>query len=167
MPASAALGLLAALESGGVRACLAGGWAVDALLGTQTRPHSDLDLWIPAVDAAPLFVVLAAEGIDRLHPWPDDRPWNFVVHDGRQHRIDLHFYEELGDGRIHYGSVVNPFVLTEADLSGHGVIDGTPVRCESPPFAVRSHSGYPPRDIDRQDMAALCERFGVKLPAGY
>ena len=29
-------------------ACVGGGWAVDALLGAQTRGHADRDLWVPA-----------------------------------------------------------------------------------------------------------------------
>jgi lincosamide nucleotidyltransferase A/C/D/E len=36
------------LDQEGVRAWLDGGWAVDALLGRQTRLHSDLDLAVVA-----------------------------------------------------------------------------------------------------------------------
>ena len=74
--------LLAALGDHGVDGCVGGGWAVDALLGEQTRSHSDLDLWLPAEHLEPLFVALTAHGIDRVLPWPGDRPWNFVLHDG-------------------------------------------------------------------------------------
>jgi lincosamide nucleotidyltransferase A/C/D/E len=37
--------LLRLLETSGVEVYVDGGWGVDALLGEQTRPHSDLDIW--------------------------------------------------------------------------------------------------------------------------
>ena len=40
MTAESALSVITALDSQGVRACVGGGWAVDALLGEQTREHS-------------------------------------------------------------------------------------------------------------------------------
>ncbi|HEX2470714.1 MAG TPA: hypothetical protein VHK05_08995 [Candidatus Limnocylindrales bacterium] len=51
MPISAeeVVDLLDRLEAAGVEASVAGGWAVDALLGRVTREHGDLDL---AVDAS-------------------------------------------------------------------------------------------------------------------
>jgi hypothetical protein len=36
--------LLQLFESAGIEVWLDGGWAVDALLGTQTRPHKDVDI---------------------------------------------------------------------------------------------------------------------------
>jgi lincosamide nucleotidyltransferase A/C/D/E len=167
MPAETALELLTVLGHNGVRACVGGGWSVDALLGAQTRPHADLDLWIPAADAEALFTALVAEGVDRVHPWPGDRPWNFVLHDGRTRRVDLHFYEHLDASRLSFGSITEPFYFTAQDLSGAGAIAGEPVRCESPEFALRCHTGYEPRTVDRQDVAALCRQFRLPVPAEY
>src|SRR4051794_32039079 len=62
----------------------------DLLLGRQTRPHADLDVWAPAHDFEGLLAAFAAYGVDRIHPWPGDRPWNFVLHDGNTRRGDLH-----------------------------------------------------------------------------
>jgi hypothetical protein len=39
-------GFLDLMAAGGIRVWLDGGWAVDASLGSQTRPHSDLDIVI-------------------------------------------------------------------------------------------------------------------------
>ena len=142
-------------------------WAVDALLGEQTREHSDLDLWVSAPDVEPLFVALAEVGVDRLFPWRGDRPWNFVVHDGAELRIDLHLYEWVDDGSWHYGSVVGGERVPAEALGGHGVISGTPVRCEDAAWSVRWHSGYPLRPADRHDVPLLCERFGIELPEEY
>jgi len=164
MPPVTACALLATLDAREVRACVGGGWAVDALVGRQTREHSDLDLWLSATDLEGLFVAFATVGVDRIHPWPGDRPWNFVLHDGISRRVDLHLYEVLPDGRLQYGSVTAPFVFEADDLSGRGTIAGTPVRCERPEFSLSNHSGYPLRDVDRHDVALLCEHFGLPVP---
>jgi lincosamide nucleotidyltransferase A/C/D/E len=87
-----------------------------------------------------------------------------VLQDWETRRIDLHFYERLDAKTLQYGSVSAPFVLTADDLSGRGSIAGLDVRCESPGFALRCHTGYEPRDFDRQDVSALCERFDLPLP---
>jgi lincosamide nucleotidyltransferase A/C/D/E len=167
MPPETAGELMAALAAHGVDACVGGGWAVDALVGRQTRDHADLDLWVEAPDLEGLFVVFADQGVDRIHPWPGDRPWNFVLHDGHTRRVDLHLYEPLGNGRLHYGSVTSPFVFGSDDLSGGGSIAGREVRCERPEFALANHLGYPPRESDRHDVAVLCQHLGRPVPAAY
>ena len=167
MPPETARSLLSALQDHGVAACVGGGWAVDALVGHQTRHHSDLDVWVEACDFEGLFAVFADQGVDRIHPWPGDRPWNFVLHDGRSRRVDLHLYESLPDGRLHYGSVKAPFLFSGQDISGNGQIAGMPVRCEHPEFALQNRTGYEARAVDRHDVALLCERFGLEPPENY
>jgi lincosamide nucleotidyltransferase A/C/D/E len=167
MAPETACSLLAGLEAHDVRVGIGGGWAIDALLGRQTREHSDLDLWVEAPELEGLFVVFAELGVDRIHPWPGDRPWNFVLHDGATRRVDLHLYESLGDGRLRYGSVSAPFLFTTDDVSGRGEIAGRPVRCERPVFALANHTGYPARDVDRHDVPLLCARFGLEVPEEY
>lgn len=144
--------------------CVGGGWAVDALVGEQTREHADLDVWVDANDFEGLLAGFATEGVDRIHPWPGDRPWNFVLHDGWSRRVDLHVYETLGGGSLQYGSVRTPFTFRETDISGEGWIAGVSVRCERPEFALRNHTGYEPREIDGHDIALLCSRFGLVHP---
>ena len=46
--------------------------------GSKTRVHSDLDLWLEATQFEQVITVLAQVGVDRLYPWGNDRPWNFV-----------------------------------------------------------------------------------------
>ncbi|HKE67879.1 MAG TPA: hypothetical protein VKB55_01410 [Nocardioidaceae bacterium] len=167
MPPESARTLLTALDAHGVAVCVGGGWAVDALVGRPTRRHADLDVWVDAADTEGLFAAFVDEGVDRIHPWPGDRPWNFVLHDGHTRRVDLHLYETLGDGRLHYGSVQASFIFTSDDVSGAGEIAGLPVRCERPEFALRNHTGYEVRDVDRHDVAVLCEHFGLRPPPDY
>jgi lincosamide nucleotidyltransferase A/C/D/E len=167
MSAEDAVALLDRLGSHRVDVCLGGGWGVDALLEEQTREHSDLDVWAPAAHLERLFVAFAAAGLDRVFPWPGDRPWNFVLHDGLRLRVDLHLYEALPDGSLHYGSVVDGVVFPAEALAGRGSIAGTAVRCEAAEWAVRWHTGYPPRDVDRHDVPLLSKRFGIALPGDF
>ncbi|MEU7899337.1 hypothetical protein AB0B45_41610 [Nonomuraea sp. NPDC049152] len=57
MTADDAQELLSLIDSLGIRVWLDAGWAVDTCLGSQTRPHADLDIVVqehdvPAVTAA-------------------------------------------------------------------------------------------------------------------
>ena len=65
MPAREAATFMAALADHGVDACVGGGWAVDALLGKQTRDHSDLDLWLEAQALEGLFRAFVPQGLAR------------------------------------------------------------------------------------------------------
>jgi lincosamide nucleotidyltransferase A/C/D/E len=165
MDAQSVVRLLGVLSDHGADVSIGGGWGVDALLEQQTREHSDLDLWLPVAHLEPLFAGLASCGVDRIFPWPGDRPWNFVLHDGARLRVDLHLYESLPRGELHYGSVNSGVVFPNQALCGQGVIAGSSVRCEAPEWAVRWRTGYTPRAVDRHDVAQLCDRFGIDMPA--
>ena len=165
MTAADVTALLDALDEHQVAACVGGGWGVDALLEEQTREHADLDLWAPAAHLEWLFRAFAARGVDRIFPWPGDRPWNFVLHDGDRLRVDLHLYEPLPDGSLRYGSAVDGATFPAEALAGRGVIAGRPVRCEAPEWSVRWHTGYPARAADRHDVPLLCRRFGLPVPS--
>ncbi|ATL68956.1 nucleotidyltransferase domain-containing protein [Nocardia terpenica] len=167
MTAESALMVISVLKSRGVNACIGGGWAIDALLGEQTREHADLDIWLPAADLDPTIVAFSEAGIDRLLPWGGDRPWNFVLHDGRSLRVDLHLYEELPGGLIHYGSVLNGDRFANSCLDGTGRILGNVVRCETSDWALQCHLEYPPRATDFHDVTQLCAKFGLPVPEPY
>jgi lincosamide nucleotidyltransferase A/C/D/E len=167
MGAEDAVSLIARLNDHGVDVCVGGGWGVDALLMEQTREHSDLDVWVPAVHLERLFMALAEAGIDRVFPRPGDRPWDFALHDGHRLRVDLDLYEPRPDGWLHYGSAIDGTIFPAAALAGTGTIAGTPVRCDAAEWAVNWHTGYEPRDVDRHDVTLLCERFGIELPPTF
>lgn len=138
--------------------------------GRTARPsdpdHEDLDLWVRADETAALVQSLVARGIDRVAPWPGNRPWNFPVHGGRL-RVDLHFYEEVGPDEWHFGSLTRGRTFPSSALQGRGSIDGRAVRCEAPEWSLRFHTGYPLRAVDRHDVPLLCQRFGLPLPEQY
>jgi lincosamide nucleotidyltransferase A/C/D/E len=54
-----------------------------------------------------------------------------------------------------------------ASLTGTGTIDRHVVRCISPEWMVKFHSGYALTEEDFSDVSALCETFGIALPDEY
>src|SRR5262245_5858293 len=62
MEASDVVALLDLLEQHGLDVYVDGGWAVDALLGKQTRSHSDLDIAIPHAQVPLLRRLMATRG---------------------------------------------------------------------------------------------------------
>ncbi|MBZ5621501.1 MAG: aminoglycoside nucleotidyltransferase [Acidobacteriia bacterium] len=143
-----------------------GGWGVDALLERQTRPHKDLDVAIQQKDVAKLRQILETEHY-RDVKLEDARPHNFVLADNSGREIDVHVIVLDGTGNGIYGLAENGEMYPAASLVGVGAIGGCPVRCISPEWMVRFHSGYELKEKDYQDVSALCERFGIDLPKEY
>jgi len=52
-------------------------------------------------------------------------------------------------------------------LTGYGVIDDQVVKCISPEWLVKFHSGYELKEKDYLDVSALCEKYAIELPAEY
>lgn len=166
MTAKDAIGLYDLLEREGIKIWIDGGWAVDALLGEQTRSHADLDIALETRFLRRLRDVLAECGYQQI-PRDDTRPWNFVLGNGAGLEVDVHAFtfDENGDGV--YGPPENGDYYRADALTGEGVIDGRPVRCISPEWLVRFRTGYELEETDFHDVTALCERFGIELPREY
>ena len=49
-------------------------------------------------------------------------------------------------------------------LEGSGAIGGMPVRCITPEWLVKFHSGYALDENDAQNVRRLCQRFGITIP---
>ena len=150
-----------AARAEGLDICIDGGWAVDALLGRQTRPHDDLDIALPADQVARLMDMLTAGGmavVDR----PDSWEHNFVLADDTGRTIDVHSYI-LNDDGTSAGGV--PYEARH--LTGEGVILGARIRCVPPEWLVRFHTGYDVDENDWHDVRLLCDRFGIEIPSIY
>ena len=149
------------LEQHGLEVYVDGGWAVDALLSEQTRPHDDLDIAVPHRDVARLRELLAVRG---YREQPRDGTWecNFVLADACGREIDVHSYTLDDAGANVYG-----VAYIREHLTGKGSIHGYPVRCISPEWLVKFHTGYDLAENDFRDVRALCERFGLPLPDEY
>ncbi|MBI4202853.1 MAG: nucleotidyltransferase family protein [Chloroflexi bacterium] len=158
--------LYSALENLGIAVWVDGGWGVDALLGRQTRPHKDLDIVVQQRDVPQLRQLLEAQGYRDVER-DDTSPWNFVLGDGDGHEVDVHaiVFDAAGNGL--YGPAQRGVMYPAASLTGTGSIDGRPIRCISPEWLVKFHTGYKLKDSDFHDVTALCERFGIAYPQEY
>jgi len=138
-----------------------GGWAVDALLGRQTRQHADLDIAIQHKDVAQVRALFGSMGfreISRKDSWE----CNFVLKDDRGRQLDVHSYAFDRHGN-HVHGVAYPL----DSLRGKGVIEGCPVCCITPEWLVKFHTGYIPDEDDYHDVKLLCTHLGLKLPLEY
>lgn len=150
----------------GVEVWIDGGWGVDALLGKQTRSHKDLDIAIQERHVALLREVLLTRGYREVRP-EDARPWNFVLGEETGREIDVHVIVLDDSGNGVYGPPEKGEMYPATSLIGTGIIDGQTVRCISPEWAVKFHSGYELKEKDFRDVSALCQKFGIELPATY
>jgi lincosamide nucleotidyltransferase A/C/D/E len=152
MTAREALAVLATLDGAGCRAWVGGGWGVDALVGSQTRPHRDLDL---AIDGPQERAVLAALGDRGYAVETDQRPARVELRGQDERRVDLHpvWFDASGDGR-QAGLDGGWFEYPRGCFVG-GSIAGRAVPCLSRDQQLRFHTGYAPRQADLHDLALL------------
>ena len=163
MTAEALVDLLRLFESAGIEVWLDGGWAVDALLGAQTRPHKDVDIILRVADLSKLREILASRGFEIRDGGTES---NFVLADSSGLEVDVHaiVFDRDGNGvyRMANGS---DWIFPAAGFNGRGIVAGFRVRCLSPEVQVLCHAhGYVPTEKDLRDMALLQARFGVELP---
>ena len=146
----------------GITVWIDGGWGVDALLGEQTRDHEDLDIIMGWEDSERLTDGLLEKGF--LHVYDDDRKdRNYVMRHRSHGSIDFHVISFSGNGGAIYGPGEVDEVISKSELNSTGWIGGRRVRCLSPEYQVRSHSGYELHPSDFADMKALNKKFGVAL----
>jgi lincosamide nucleotidyltransferase A/C/D/E len=163
MNADTVIDIYTALARNGIPIWIDGGWGVDALLERQTRNHSDLDIAVALEFVAALRALLEALGFSEL-PGGDASEWNFVLTDAMSGRIDVHVvvFDAFGNGIL--GPAKLGQMYPAGALAGTGRIGGTVVQCVTPAFVLKFKSSYAPREIDRQDVRALCEHFGLVSP---
>jgi lincosamide nucleotidyltransferase A/C/D/E len=164
MAAHALVDLLQLLEAAGIEVWLDGGWAVDALLGMQTRPHKDVDIILRVADLPRLRNILGDRGFETRQGGTES---NFVLADHSGLEVDVHaiVFDRDGNGvyRMENGS---DWIFPASGFSGRGVIGEIGVRCLSAETQVLCHAhGYVPTEKDFRDMELLQTRFGVELPS--
>ena len=81
--------------------------------------------------------------------------------------VDVHVvvFDEKGNGM--YGPPEKGEMYPADSLAGTAKIQGQTLRCISPEWMVKFHSGYQLKEKDFRDVSALCRKFGVALPVGY
>jgi lincosamide nucleotidyltransferase A/C/D/E len=169
MSASDVNAVLDALARAGIRVWIDGGWGVDALLGEETRAHNDLDIVIEHTDVARYRDAMRAEGFEVVwRGYATTR--NFVMADTAGREVDVHLVDRSvvvrgANGVEVYGP--NGLEYEVGSLDATGVIADRTVDCLTAAFQVRSHTGYEHDADDARDVLALCERFGIPVPAQY
>ena len=143
-----------------------GGWGVDALLGEQTRPHSDLDLAVKLDDLPAFQRVLQIQEYSRIYR-ARDAGWNWVFQDPAGRSVDLHGFVLDGQGNGVLGGPAEGTMYPAGALDGVGGLDEIELRCVAAPFVLKFRNGFEPRPIDHHDIAALCARFGLARPSRF
>jgi lincosamide nucleotidyltransferase A/C/D/E len=162
MQGHAVVELYEALAGARVDIWIDGGWAVDALIGRQTRPHDDLDIAVEARCVGALREILTERGYVES-PSRESSRWNFVLSDPAGRRIDVHVVEldqELGV----LGDPLDGIAYPAGALTGRGRIGSLPVNCVRADVLLLFKTSYPPRAVDRHDVATLCELLGRPVP---
>jgi lincosamide nucleotidyltransferase A/C/D/E len=136
----------------GIRAWVAGGWAVDAVAGRQTRPHNDLDIAVDAKHLQLLLELLREHGFVVTLQWGHSRI-ELRARDGRI--VDVHpvTFAEDGTG-IQTGLAGEDFHYSSSGFT-HGQVEGYRVPCLSIEQQLRFREGYELRPVDRHDIAVL------------
>ena len=161
MTANDVIGIVRLFNQNHIDFYIDGGWGVDALLEQQTRTHADLDIAVQHKDVPQIRALLEARGYNDVSR-DDTRDCNFVLGDSQGHQIDIHSYTFDSVGNHIYG------IAYPCDsLTGTGSVNGHPVKCISPEWMVKFHTGYKLDANDYHDVKALCQRFSIKMPLEY
>ena len=141
---------------------ITGGWGIDALLGRQTRPHNDIDIFIQRKDANAFSEILNRNGyreIQMEYTTDDHTVWQ----NSENNTIDLHLFEFVDADSLRFENDIYPFEL----FRGKGAIGGMEVRCLTAEAQLLYHQGYEQTEKDRHDVFLLCEAFGLSVPKEY
>lgn len=144
--------LLDALRERDLRVWVGGGWAVDAIVGHQTRPHQDLDVAIDEKQLGEVLGLLDSLGFTVSIDWLPTRV-ALTAEDGRA--IDVHpvVFKRDGSG-VQSGRDGESFEY-RADGFTTGSIDGHRVPCLSVEQQLEFREGYDLREVDRHDLELL------------
>jgi lincosamide nucleotidyltransferase A/C/D/E len=163
MDAARVLDLLSHLETHGILVWPDGGWAIDALLGEQTRSHDDLDLVSRLDDSERIEAALAERGYMLGYGAP---PRSFELVDDDGHQVDIHpaSFSPNGDG-VYRMANGEDWVFPAAGFGGCGQILSHQVPCLTPEVVAVNHTtGYILDEAHQQDVRALSVRYGIRLP---
>jgi lincosamide nucleotidyltransferase A/C/D/E len=154
--------LLDLFDGAGVTVWLDGGWGVDALLGEQTREHDDVDLVVSIGEVPALFAALEREGYAVAK---GELPTCVVLLDDKGRQVDVHpvAFDEQGGG-VYAMEEGGTWTYPAEGFEGRGSVLSHEARCLTPEVQVLCHAGYELDENDLADLAALRDRFGVRVP---
>lgn len=163
MRAEEVLNIYKSLEEQGIKVWIDGGWAVDALLGEQTRPHQDVDFAVQHKDLEAMEQFLAKRGFKDIER-DKELMWDRLFTNDAGKEIEVHAFSFDVNGKVIEEEFWNGY--SADSLIGMGNILDTEVRCVSLEQLVKTHDKNKRtfKNTDLQDMALLQERFGVIFP---
>ncbi len=163
MSAEEVLNIYKSLQEKGILIWIDGGWAVDALLEEQTRPHQDLDIAVQAKDLEPLEELLGSLGFARITCNEEDM-WDLLLANDKGTEIEVHAFSLDEHGKVMEEEYWNGY--SADSLTGKGRIAGVEVRSVSLEQLVKTHDKNKRtlKPTDLQDMTLLEQRFGAEFP---
>ena len=158
MDADRVLEVLAVLATAGIPVWLDGGWAIDALLGEQTRQHDDLDLVARLEDSTGIEQTLRQLGYTLAG---GGSPLSFELVDADGHQVDVHpaAFNTTGDNALVPDRLKHARVVKIAERSGHVPSHVWVVENVSP----AGHAFDPSRNDQQRPFAG---RFDRRHPTG-
>lgn len=157
MNARDAASLLEELGKNGFHAWVAGGWAVDALVGEQTRIHGDLDLAVNADELTEVMGVLNDLG---YRITTNSLPSRVELTDHEKRRVDLHPVRFRADGSGSQAGLDDSSFEYRADGFSTGTIDGHRVPCLSGTQQLSFRHSYDWRPVDHHDVPLIRAAIG-------
>jgi lincosamide nucleotidyltransferase A/C/D/E len=152
-----AASLVELLSAHGLHAWVAGGWAVDALVGEQTRIHDDLDLAVDADELVDLIGVLNDLGYCTT---TNSLPARVELTDHENRRVDLHPVFFRADGSGSQAGLDDTSFEYRSDGFSTGTIDGHLVPCLSGTQQLSFRQGYDWRPVDHHDVPLIHAAIG-------
>lgn len=143
MPAAEVARIARHLAELGVTYQCNGGWAVDALVGRQTRPHGDLDVFVDASVVPELVRVVE-----------DWLPVRVELREGAR-AVDVHPMRIEADGDGVQALLGGGSLVHRAAARTVGAVAGEPLAVADAATLLALREGYEPRDVDRHDVALL------------
>ena len=156
--------LLQTAENIGITVWVGGGWGVDALVGFQSRPHNDIDVYIDKKNAGDFIKMLTSKSYAEVKTEYTTES-HTVWQNPSNHMVDLHLIEFRPDDAesLYFDGDAYPLYV----LDGTGTIGGMPVRCFTAEAQLLFHQGYEHTEKDIQDVHLLCKTFGLDMPEEY
>jgi lincosamide nucleotidyltransferase A/C/D/E len=154
--------LLKSIEDIGVPVWLDGGWGVDALMGFQTRPHNDIDVFVEKKNANKFIKLLTSKGYsERNMDYTTEGHTAWI--DSSDHIIDLHLFEFGEAETVYFENEAYPSNV----LNGEGTVGGVAVRCLTAEAQMLYHQGYEHKEKDVHDVLLLGKTFELDIPQEY
>lgn len=163
MSADEVVALVDHLEAQGIVYQINGGWGVDALVGSQTREHSDVDVFVDSFAFAQVADWLLARGYTEEQDFLPVSVWYVQLTDDRLNRVDLHPMVLDDEGNGYQSGEHERYFHHRADTRTHGTIAGRSVVVGNRDHLISLHQGYQLQESDLHNLMQLEKLRGPEV----